>query len=364
MQSTFPFTAIIGQESLKTALVLSAIDQHLGGLLICGPRGCGKSTAARSLADLLQSNHHFVNLPLGASEDRVIGTIDAQKILDKGEVKFSPGLLHKANQGMLYVDEVNLLPDHLIDILLDVSASGTNYVERDGLSHQHDAIFILVGTMNPDEGELRPQILDRFGLMVELSGPASIEERIQITTQRITFDNDPALFCSNHQTQQQTLSDKIARAKSTLSSVRLSETSTINIATLCHDAQVEGIRADITLTRAAIAYASFSGDSEVTEHHIDTVKNFVLCHRRQHTAPPSSAPSSAPSPSTSSTADTEPNQSPNNNSAAENQSTEKQGQWGELAPQSIESSAEVSFKTSTKHPSISALKKNSREPQN
>jgi len=148
MQSTFPFTAITGQQSLKIALILSTIDYKLGGLLISGPRGCGKSTAARSLSDLTQEQNHFVNLPLGASEDRVIGSINAQNILDNGEISFSPGLLHKAHQGMLYVDEVNLLPDHLIDILLDASASGKNYVERDSLSHQHDAQFVLIGTMN------------------------------------------------------------------------------------------------------------------------------------------------------------------------------------------------------------------------
>lgn len=186
----FPFSAVTGQAQYKLALILVAINPTIGGVLVSGPRGCAKSTLARGFADLRSANHPFVTLPLGASEEMLIGTLDLQQVLDSKNVAFNPGLLAKADGGTLYVDEVNLLPDSLVDLLLDVAASGVNCVERDGISHEHAAKFTLLGTMNPDEGELRPQLLDRFGLSVQLDNDYSIDERMAIVQSREAFDRD------------------------------------------------------------------------------------------------------------------------------------------------------------------------------
>ena len=191
----FPLSAVVGADDLKLALCLTAIDPKIGGVLIEGPRGMAKSTLARGLADLLASGQ-FITLPLGATEERLVGTLDLDAALSEGRAQFSPGVLAKADGGVLYVDEVNLLPDHLVDLLLDVAASGTNVVERDGISHRHSAKFVLIGTMNPEEGELRPQLLDRFGLNVALSGHTAPAERGQIIRRRLDFDSDPVAFCA------------------------------------------------------------------------------------------------------------------------------------------------------------------------
>jgi len=292
-KNNYPFTAIIGQHSLKTALLISAVDPRMGGVLISGPRGSAKSTIARSLADLIPG-HVFVNLPLGASEEKLIGSLDLDKALNNNEVAFSDGLLAKAHQGVLYVDEVNLLADHLVDVLLDTAVSGVNQIERDGISHQHAAEFLLIGTMNPDEGELRPQLLDRFGLMVSLNNQYAIEERQQIMQHRLAFDEHAEQFCKQFKEQQHNIIAQIESARKNLSKVVVSPEIQTVIAEICSTANAEGLRADITLYRAARAYAALQQRNEVTTKDVDTVKEFVLAHRRNVIPPNSQNTASTP----------------------------------------------------------------------
>ncbi|MGH9149804.1 MAG: ATP-binding protein, partial [Acidimicrobiales bacterium] len=192
----FPFSAVVGQDELKLALLLNAVDPAVGGVLLRGQKGSAKTTLARGLAALLPGGSPFVELPLGATEDRVVGTLDLAAILATGEARFHPGLLHSAHGGVLYVDEVNLLADHLVDVLLDVASSGVNRVEREGVAHAHPSRFVLVGSMNPEEGELRPQLLDRFGLSVEVAAPTDPDQRAEAVARRMAFDRDPARFCT------------------------------------------------------------------------------------------------------------------------------------------------------------------------
>lgn len=279
MNSTiYPLAAVVGTAPLKLALCLSAIDPRIGGVLITGPRGMAKSTLARSVVELLPSPC-FVNLPLGATEDRLIGTLDIDAILGEQRVRFSAGLLAKADGGVLYVDEVNLLPDHLVDLLLDVCASGVNFVERDGVSHQHSARFVLIGTMNPDEGSLRPQLLDRFGLSVELDGRPAPAERIEIAKRRLSFDENPADFRQQWQAEQQLLIRRCIDARCSLESIPLSDHAMELIAQRCFDAGVEGLRADIVWLRAARAHAAWRGSLEIETEDVDAVEVFVLQHR-------------------------------------------------------------------------------------
>lgn len=293
MNPVFPFAAIVGQDRLKAALALVAVDPKLGGLLISGPRGSAKSTVARSLADITHQGR-FVTLPLGATEDRVVGTLNLDKALGEGEFEFSPGLLARANDGMLYVDEVNLLPDHLVDVLLDAAASGTNHVERDGISHEHDARFVLVGTMNPDEGELRPQLLDRFGLMATVQTNMSIAERQQIVERRLAFDDAPSEFDAHYRHETDTTRQLLQKATEQLGKVTVPASITRTIAERCATANVEGYRADIIMQRAARAYAALQQVTVVRTEHVDFVEDFVLQHRRKPTGssqPPEQPPS-------------------------------------------------------------------------
>jgi len=279
--SGFPFTAVAGQESFKLALILAAVNPAIGGVLVSGPRGSAKSTLARGFADVIADDSHFVTLPLGASEEMLVGTLDLQQILDDKKVAFHPGLLAKAHEGVLYVDEVNLLPDNLVDLLLDVSASGVNCIERDGISHSHESRFILLGTMNPDEGELRPQLQDRFGLSVELSGQHSVEERMQIVRLREAFELSPEKFIEEYGAQQKELSQSIQQAKAKLAAVTCDDSLREVIAERCMQAQVEGLRADIVWLRAATAHAALKQRGSVNEEDINAVEELVLCHRRK-----------------------------------------------------------------------------------
>ncbi|HZZ11044.1 MAG TPA: ATP-binding protein [Paraburkholderia sp.] len=278
-QAAFPFAALIGQAPLQQALLLAAIDPGLGGVLVSGPRGTAKSTAARALAELLPEGR-LVNLPLGASEDRLIGTLDIETVLRDGAVRFSPGLLAKAHRGVLYVDEVNLLPDGLVDALLDAAASGVNTVERDGVSHSHDASFVLIGTMNPEEGELRPQLIDRFGLMVELQNCFDAPVREAIVKARLAFDLDPQGFRAGFAQAQHAYVERLRAARAALPQLSFDDAVHARVSALCIAACVDGLRADLVMLRAARALAALEQAVAVTTEHVERVAEAVLAHRR------------------------------------------------------------------------------------
>lgn len=298
----FPFSAIVGQDRMKLALLLNAIDPLIGGVLITGTRGTAKSTAVRALADVLPKPTPFVDLPVGATEDRVVGTIDIEKALKQGERHFEPGLLSKAHGGILYIDEVNLLPDHLVDIILDAAAMGVNRVERDGISFAHEARVILVGTMNPEEGELRPQLLDRFGLCVTAQSLSDAAVRKEAMRRRLAFDSNPVGIGSMFAEQQQALAEKLVASRRLLADVEVSDDVLDRIVEKCAEAGTDGLRADLALHRAAMAFAAWHGRTAVLETDLDAVEEFALSHRRRkrdRTPPPPPPPASRP-PSSSS----------------------------------------------------------------
>ena len=309
-RNVFPFTALVGQAVLQRALLLTAIDPGIGGVLISGPRGTAKSTSARALAALLP-DAPFVTLPLSASLEQLIGTLDVQAALREGEVRLQPGLVARAHGGVLYVDEVNLLPDGLVDALLDVAASGLNTVERDGISRQHPARFVLVGTMNPEEGELRPQLLDRFGLSVTLANPDTVAQRQAITRARLAFELNPAAVQAAHAQAQAQLAAAVEAAQRRLPGMDWPDDVLQRAAERALQAGVDGVRADLVMLRAARAWAALEGRASVTPADVDAVAELALAHRRNAHAPaPSHSPSHAPAPAPAPAPDPTPSQAP------------------------------------------------------
>lgn len=315
MRPVFPFTAIVGQDDLKLALLLAAIDPTLGGVLVLGDRGTGKSTAVRALAALLPPIAAVegcpynsppgdaegpcvpgcpacgggrtsatvpvpvVDLPLGATEDRVVGALDLEQALVRGEKRFEPGLLARANRGFLYIDEVNLLEDHLVDLLLDVAASGENVVEREGISIRHPARFVLVGSGNPEEGELRPQLLDRFGLMVNVGTPRDVPSRVEVVRRRDAFERDGAAFVERFSGDTERLRLRIAAARALLKTVEVPQRTLERAAEICIALGTDGLRGELTLIRAARALAAFEGSGTVGLPGLRRVAPFALSHR-------------------------------------------------------------------------------------
>jgi Mg-chelatase subunit ChlI len=313
MATIYPFTAIVGQERMKRALVLNAVDPRIGGVLIRGERGTAKSTAARALAALLPSvkvlcgcrfgcdpdRPHtwctecrerkasefemrptpFVNLPVSATEDRVVGTLDIEKAIQKGERHFEPGVLAAANGGLLYIDEVNLLDDHVVDLLLDAAAMGINNVEREGISFSHPSRFILVGTMNPEEGDLRPQLLDRFALSVDIRGIRDARERVQIMERNIAFEGDAQGFRERWLPHEKQLSDQIEEARKLLRKVNYTKRDLLSIAALSASLNVDGHRSDLVILKAAIAHAAFEKRTALTDLDIAIAAELAFPHR-------------------------------------------------------------------------------------
>ncbi|WP_077081767.1 magnesium chelatase subunit D family protein [Mycobacterium numidiamassiliense] len=282
----YPFSAIVGHDQLRLALLLCAVRPEIGGALIRGEKGTAKSTAVRGLAALLSAatgadGGRLVEMPLGATEDRVIGSLDLQRVLRDGEHAFSPGLLARAHGGVLYVDEVNLLHDHLVDVLLDAAAMGWVHVERDGISHSHEARFVLIGTMNPEEGELRPQLLDRFGLTVDVRASRDVDVRVEVIRQRMAYEADPDAFAERYAEADAQLARRIAAARALVDDVVLPDNELRRIAALCAAFDVDGMRADLVLARTAAAHAAWRGANTVDEQDVRAAAELALPHRRR-----------------------------------------------------------------------------------
>lgn len=313
MNSTYPFSALVGQKKMKLALILAVINPTLGGVLIRGEKGTAKSTAVRALAALLpdqrvigecqfgcdpdnpdfwceackcasshtvrQSRRHLVELPIGATEDRLLGSINLEEAITRGENKFEPGLLAEANRGLLYVDEVNLLDDHLVDSLLDAAAMGRNIVEREGVSVSHPARFALIGTMNPEEGELRPQLLDRFGLCVEVKGLEDHGQRQEVVRRRLEFESSPELFVGRFRPDEETLGYSIEEATARLAGVTLTEEALAYAVKICLSLGVDGHRGDLTVIKTALTLAAWKNKNRTDEEDIMEAAELALPHR-------------------------------------------------------------------------------------
>src|SRR3954471_21440081 len=312
---TYPFGAVVGMDDMRLALLLNAVSPAIGGVLVRGEKGTAKSTTVRALAAVLppvdvvtgcrfacdpsapdpacpDGPHdpgargltrpaRLVELPVGASEDRVVGSLDLERALTEGVKAFEPGLLAAAHRGVLYVDEVNLLHDHLVDLLLDAAAMGTAYVEREGVSVRHASRFLLVGTMNPEEGELRPQLLDRFGLTVEVAAPRELDLRAEVVRRRFAYDSDPAGFTRTWAAEEAALAARITDARARLPHVVLSDDALRQVTAVCAAFDVDGLRADLVTARAAIAHAAWAGRDEVTEDDVRVAARLALPHRRR-----------------------------------------------------------------------------------
>lgn len=285
----FPFSAVVGQERLQLALILCAVHPGIGGVLVRGEKGTAKSTVVRALAQLLPPvvdetgarPARLVELPVGATEDRVVGSLDLERVLRDGEQAFRPGLLAAAHHGVLYVDEVNLLHDHLVDVLLDAAAMGRVHIERDGVSHSHPARFVLVGTMNPEEGELRPQLLDRFGLTVDVIASREVDVRMAVVRRRLDYENDPGAFAARYAAADRAVADRILTARDRLGQVLLDDVELRRIAALCASFDVDGMRADLVVARTATAHAAWRGGDRVTEEDVRVAAELALPHRRR-----------------------------------------------------------------------------------
>ena len=313
-QVAYPFTAIVGQEEMKRALILNMLNPKLGGVLIRGEKGTAKSTAVRALADVLPERGEIdgctfscdpdddsfwcdkcreeskerptvirrmrvVNLPVSATEDRLVGTIDIEHAIKHGQKKFEPGILAQANRNILYVDEINLLDDHLVDVLLDSAAMGVNSIEREGISYTHPARFVLVGTMNPEEGDLRPQLLDRFGLVVNIKAEDIVDQRIEVVKRRVAYEDDPVQFAVQYDKQQEQLGRQIEKAKMRLPNVKYSDSALRLIAEISVKLDVDGHRADITMLKTAVTNAAFSGREKINKEDIKVAAGLTLPHR-------------------------------------------------------------------------------------
>jgi magnesium chelatase subunit D len=273
----FPFSAVVGQDDVKLALLLNAIDRKIGGVVLRGEKGSAKSTLARGLSALLPGSAPFIDLPVSATEDRVVGSLDLESALTTGERRFHPGLLADADNGVLYIDEINLLPDHLVDVLLDVAASGVNRVERESMSESHSSRFVLIGSMNPEEGELRPQLLDRFGLAVDVVSSSDPAERVEAVQRRMAFDDDPDGVAAAWMSHDQALAERLAAT----SPGEVSADLLLAISRLCVAMGCEGLRADLVICRAAAALAGWEGRSEATIEDVRRVAPLALAHRRR-----------------------------------------------------------------------------------
>ena len=315
--AVYPFTAIVGQNDMKLSLILNVINPALGGVLIKGEKGTAKSTAVRALAELLPAmdsvagcqfrcdpdepnklcetcadkyakgnklekntiKMKVVELPVSATEDRVVGTLDIEYAIKHGEKKFEPGILASANRNILYVDEINLLDDHVVDVLLDAAAMGINTVEREGVSYSHPARFVLVGTMNPEEGDIRPQLLDRFGLSVVVKGEHAPEQRVEVIKRRLAYEKNADAFIDLYEDQQKELAAKVVKAKKVLPDVKISDNLLVAVAKLSLELGVDGHRADITVIKAAITLAAFEDRTDVIIEDIKNAAKLVLPHR-------------------------------------------------------------------------------------